>query len=138
MNFTITSLRAWPRFFLAHGISDRPHFSASRVAPAQRNSDVASAVMSHPFTRVVFRIGDEDAKKLSDGFSFFEAQDLKNLETGQAICRVERSDFDLTWSFPSPLTAKQQRRRCIGRKSLRLQEKNMAHREPKWRRCWQN
>jgi hypothetical protein len=68
----------------------------------QRNSEVASAVMTHPYTRVVFRVGDEDAKKLADGFSFFEANDLKNLETGQAICRAERSDFDFNLSIPMP------------------------------------
>ena len=68
----------------------------------QRNTDVASAVMSHPFTRIVFRVGDEDAKKLAEGFSFFEAKDLKNLEVGQAIARVERSDFDFNLSIPLP------------------------------------
>jgi len=68
----------------------------------QRNSEVASAVMSHPFTRMVFRVGDEDAKKLAEGFSSFEARDLKNLETGQAVCRVERSDFDFNLSVPLP------------------------------------
>src|ERR1035438_6863269 len=64
----------------------------------ERNADVASAVMSHPATRIVFRVGDEDAKKLAEGFSFFAAQDLKNLEVGQAIARVERSDFDFNLS----------------------------------------
>lgn len=68
----------------------------------ERSPEVASAVMSHPFTRIVFRVGDEDARKLSEGFSFFEARDLKNLETGQAIARVERSDFDFSLSIPSP------------------------------------
>jgi len=68
----------------------------------QRNPDVASAVMSHPFTRIVFRVGDEDAKKLAEGFSSFEAKDLKNLEVGQAIARVERSDFDFNLSIPLP------------------------------------
>jgi hypothetical protein len=34
----------------------------------QRNPEVASAVMSHPFTRIVFRVGDDDAKKLAEGF----------------------------------------------------------------------
>lgn len=68
----------------------------------QRNADVGSAVMSHPATRIVFRVGDEDAKKLAEGFSFFVAQDLKNLETGQAIARVERSDFDFNLSVPPP------------------------------------
>jgi hypothetical protein len=66
----------------------------------QRCPEVASAVMSHPFTRIVFRVGDEDARKLSEGFSFFEARDLKNLETGHAIARVERSDFDFNLSIP--------------------------------------
>ena len=71
----------------------------------QRNPEVASAVMSHPYTRIVFRVGDDDAKKLAEGFSFFESKDLRNLETGQAVCRVERSDFDFNLSvplFPSP------------------------------------
>jgi hypothetical protein len=68
----------------------------------QRNSDVASAVMTHPFTRIVFRVGDEDARKIADGFAFFEAQDFKNLEAGQAIARVERSNFDFNLSIPLP------------------------------------
>jgi hypothetical protein len=68
----------------------------------QRNPEVASAVMSHPFTRIVFRVGDDDAKKLAEGFSYFEANDLRNLETGQAIARVERSDYDFNLSVPLP------------------------------------
>ena len=68
----------------------------------QRNADVSSAVLSHPATRIVFRVGDEDAKKLAEGFSFFTAQDLKNLEVGQAIARVERSDFDFNLSVLLP------------------------------------
>lgn len=68
----------------------------------QRNPEVASAVMTHPFTRVVFRVGDDDAKKLAESFSFFESKDLRNLDTGQSICRVERSDFDFNLSVPLP------------------------------------
>ncbi len=64
--------------------------------------EVASAVMSHPFTRVVFRVGDDDARKLAEGFSFFEASHLKNLEPGQAICRVQRSNFDFNLTIPLP------------------------------------
>jgi hypothetical protein len=70
----------------------------------QKNPEVASAVMSHPYTRIVFRVGDDDARKLAEGFSFFESKDLRNLETGQAICRVERSDFDFNLSVPLPET----------------------------------
>jgi DNA helicase HerA-like ATPase len=59
-----------------------------------RSEDVASAVLGNTYTRVVFRVGDHDAKTLSDGLSHFEAKDLQNLGIGQAIARVERSDFD--------------------------------------------
>lgn len=68
----------------------------------QADLNVASAVMSHPFTRIVFRVSDDDARKLAEGFSFFEASDLRNLEAGQAIGRVERSDFDFNLSIPLP------------------------------------
>jgi hypothetical protein len=79
----------------------------------QRIPEVASAVMTHPFTRIVFRVGDDDAKKLADGFSFFEANDLKNLEAGQAIARVERSNFDFNLSvpFPEPIDEAQAKQR---------------------------
>jgi hypothetical protein len=70
----------------------------------QRNPEVASAVMSHPYTRIVFRVGDDDAKKLAEGFAFFEAKDLRNLETGQAVVRVERGDFDFNLTVPLPET----------------------------------
>jgi hypothetical protein len=68
----------------------------------ERNKDVASAVMSNPFARIVFRVGDGDAKRLAEGFSYFEAQDLRNLEAGHAICRVERSDYDFNLKVPLP------------------------------------
>jgi hypothetical protein len=68
----------------------------------QRSPEVASAVMSHPYTRIVFRVGDDDAKKLAEGFSYFESKDLRNLETGHAVCRVERSDYDFNLTIPPP------------------------------------
>ena len=69
----------------------------------QRSPEVASAVMTHPYTRIVFRVGDDDARKLAEGFSYFEAKDLRNLEAGQAVCRVERSDFDFNLTVPLPV-----------------------------------
>ncbi len=59
-----------------------------------RSEEVASAVLGNAYTRVVFRVGDQDAKTLADGFSFFEAKDLQNLGIGEAIARIERPDFD--------------------------------------------
>ena len=68
----------------------------------QRDAEVASAVMSHPCTRIVFRVGDDDAKKLGEGFSFFEARDLQKLGIGEAIVRIERSDCDFNLAVSPP------------------------------------
>jgi len=59
-----------------------------------RDGDVASAVLTNAYTRVVFRVGDADAGRLADGFSFFDAKALQNLGTGQAVARLERAEFD--------------------------------------------
>jgi excisionase family DNA binding protein len=67
---------------------------------ATRDSDVASAVISNPYTRVCFRLGDHDAKKLEDGFSFFKAKDLQNLSVGEAIVRIERTEHDFNLKVP--------------------------------------
>jgi hypothetical protein len=66
------------------------------------DKDVASAVLSHCYTRIFFRVGDADAKQLENGLSHFEARDLQNLDTGRAICRVERSDFDFNLKVTEP------------------------------------
>lgn len=58
------------------------------------DSEVASAVLANPATRICFRVGDADARKLAEGLSFFEAKDLQNLGVGEAIARVERSEQD--------------------------------------------
>jgi len=67
----------------------------------QRDPDVASAV-ANASTRVVLRVGDEDARKLSEGFASFEARDLQNLGDGEAICRFGRSEFDFNLKIPLP------------------------------------
>ncbi len=67
-----------------------------------RDREVASAVLSNPYTRVVFRVGDADARTLENGFANFEARDIQNLETGQAICRVEKADGDFNLTIPLP------------------------------------
>lgn len=65
-----------------------------------RDADVASAVVANPYTRVCFRLGDFDAQKLEEGFSSFDARDLQNLGTGEAICRVERAEYDFNLRTP--------------------------------------
>lgn len=80
----------------------------------ERDSDVASAVLSSPYTRVVFRVGDDDARKLESGFTSFAARDLQSLGKGEAIVRVGGSsgDFNLAVSMPEeidPAVAKARR-----------------------------
>ena len=62
--------------------------------------DVASAVLTNCGTRVVFKIGDADARAMEGGFSHFDARDLMNLGTGEAVCRVGQSDFDFNLTIP--------------------------------------
>ena len=59
--------------------------------------DVERAVLANAHTRICFRVGEDDARTLSRGLSFFTADDLSNLETGEAICRIGRreNDFNL-------------------------------------------
>src|SRR5258706_259196 len=69
------------------------------------DSELASSVLSNAGTRICFRVGDADAKKFEDGFSFFEAKDLQNLGVGDAIARIDRPEFDFTFhTIPLPAT----------------------------------
>jgi len=73
-----------------------------------RDSELASSVISNPGTRICFRLGDFDAKKLEDGFSSFDAQDLQNLGVGEAIARIERADYDFNLkTLPLPEVARE-------------------------------
>jgi len=66
-----------------------------------KDKNVASAVVSNPYTRICFRLGESDAKRLKDGFSFYDSRDLQNLGIGEAICRIERADYDFNLkTFP--------------------------------------
>lgn len=60
----------------------------------ERDKAVADSVISNAGTRICFRLGDADAEKLSEGFSHFSSQDLQELSVGEAIVRVDRSDYD--------------------------------------------
>ena len=64
--------------------------------------DVAGAVLANAATRICFRLGDDDAKRLQKGFTSFDAQDLMNLGRGEAICRIDQSsaDFNLKTRVP--------------------------------------
>jgi hypothetical protein len=68
----------------------------------QSDPKVASAVLTQPCTRIVFKVGDDDAKKLGEGFESFDAKSLKNLPKFQAIARVERNDGDFNLTLRKP------------------------------------
>lgn len=75
---------------------------------------VASALLANAATRIVFRVGEDDAKKLAEGFAHFEARDLTSLGVGEAICRIGQSDHDFnlkTRLMPAMATEDAARRR---------------------------
>lgn len=58
------------------------------IAQIERVPEAASALLDNAYTRMVFRVGENDAKRLANGFSSFDADDLQNLRTGEAIIRI--------------------------------------------------
>ncbi len=66
------------------------------VQVTKYDSELATALMANAGVRVCFRLGDTDAKKVSEGFTFFEHEDFQNLGTGKAICRVNQADNDFS------------------------------------------
>jgi hypothetical protein len=67
----------------------------------ERNADVAGALLN-AYTRVVFRVSDKDARSFENGFVSFKMQDIQNLSTGQAVCRVERAEWDFNLVIDLP------------------------------------
>jgi len=64
------------------------------VQLGRSTDELVSSVLANASTRICFRLGDQDARRLADGFSFFEARDLQNLGVGEAIVRAERAEND--------------------------------------------
>jgi len=58
------------------------------------DADIASTLIANAGTRIVFRLGDTDSKRLQEGFSAFTAEDMQQLQTGEAIARVNTRDND--------------------------------------------
>lgn len=70
------------------------------LAQISRNDAVGSAVLANAGTRVVFRVGDSDARELAKGFTHFEPEALQSQGIGKAVVRVERSDQDFNLTVP--------------------------------------
>jgi len=66
------------------------------------DANVANAVMTQPYTRIVLGVGDDDAKRLGECFDSFDGKSLTRLEKYHALVRVERNDFDFNLALRKP------------------------------------
>ncbi len=58
------------------------------------DGELLNSVLGNSYTRVVFRVGEPDAKKLENSFTNFDANDMQNLSRGEAIVRIEQPQYD--------------------------------------------
>jgi excisionase family DNA binding protein len=80
--------------------------------------EVERSLLGNAYTRIMFRVGEEDARTLARGLSYFTAEDLMALGLGHAICRVggREGDFNLA---VTPLPALDPREALLRREALR-------------------
>lgn len=69
------------------------HQTLAQLADVPR---IESAVLGNCHTRIIFRVGESDAKRLAEGFAFFEAADLLGLARGEAIVRIGAAANDFS------------------------------------------
>lgn len=60
----------------------------------REDTELLNSVLSNVHNRIVFRVGEPDAKKLQDGFVGFEYTDLQNLGLGEAVVSIEQPQYD--------------------------------------------
>ena len=99
--------------------------------------EVASALLGNAGTRIAFRVGDRDAKALSEGLSFFGPADLMSLRVGEAIARIDNSqgDCNVATRLLPPMAAgiASERREAItarSRERYAVQREEPLRREP--------
>lgn len=70
------------------------------LAQLSSHPKVESALLGNAFTRIIFRVGEHDARKLAEGFSSFGSQDLATLGRGEAVVRLGSSSNDFNLLTP--------------------------------------
>lgn len=60
----------------------------------KHDAELATALLANAGTRMCFRLGETDAKKLSEGFASFSPSDFQTLGRGEMIVRIGQSDHD--------------------------------------------
>jgi hypothetical protein len=83
------------------------HQSLDQIS--KTDSELTASIIANAGIRVCFRLGESDAQKLEKGFASFAEEDLLNLATGEAICRVGRPDTDFNLSIPKSIPSNTQR-----------------------------
>jgi len=66
----------------------------------RKDGEVFASLTANAGTRIVFRVGDADARALAEGFANFTSEDLRALSPGEAICRFDRADHDFNLAVP--------------------------------------
>ncbi|MGA7178350.1 MAG: type IV secretory system conjugative DNA transfer family protein [Thiobacillaceae bacterium] len=72
------------------------------IAQLSRMPALESALLGNAYTRIVFRVGEADARKLAEGCSYFRAADLLRLPRGEAIARIGGGGNDFNLRVFSP------------------------------------
>ncbi len=100
-----------------------------------REDGVLGAILANCHTRVCFRLGDADAKRLEGGFDHFEAGDFRRLRTGEAVCRAGSSDADFSLDCepapPASQESEQRRTRAVenSRQTYAAKRKDVERRD---------
>ncbi len=70
---------------------------------------ISSALFGNAYTRAVFRVGENDARRFAEGFVTFAAEDLPRLSRGEALVRLgaAHQDFNLRTFPPSAVSEAQ-------------------------------
>lgn len=67
------------------------------------DSELLTTVLTNTAIKILFRVGEPDAKHLHSSFPHFESMDLQNLGKGEAIISIERPQFDCSLTtYPLP------------------------------------
>ena len=107
------------KYGLAMTVAHQDLYQLQKTVPA-----VERAVLANANTRICFRVGDEDAKRLSDGFGSFAQGDLTDLGVGEAIMRVGKrtDDFNVA-TFDLPKVDRREAETLRGERKRRVLER---------------
>ncbi|RZK12948.1 MAG: ATP-binding protein [Flavobacterium sp.] len=98
----VSLLQSVRKYYLSLTLATQSLQSLERI-----DASLADAIIANAATKIYFRLGDNDAKKASTGFSHFNSpEDFLNLKRGEAIARIEQAtqDFNLrTFAPPKAL-----------------------------------